>query len=822
MRTAPDSGKISGVFDLLRADLRQSRRSLLRTPLVTAATVVCLASAIAASAAVFTIVDSVVLRPLPFANASRLVAIWGVNPSRDTVRRGFSWPDTQDIAHDRRSLDRVAAMSNAAGGMTLTGTGDAVQIPTRIVSGNFFEVLGVPAALGRTLTAEDDRPGSVPTVVLSDALWRQRFGADPSVVGRGLTLDGRAFTVAGVAPRTFAYPPGAQMWVTVAHGAVEVVDDRGVGWLEIIGLTKHAVTADAVRAEITPAFADLARRYHAARGPEDLSVVPLERELLGDTRTALFAVFAAVLVLLLVACANVGGLLLVRGAANARDSAVRRALGADRLHIVRQAFAESAWIAAASGALGVAASASLLGVAKGLAPADIPRLADATLDMRVLGFATLVVALASAVCTVIPALQQSFGDMQLTLQRGGRGMTGDRPTLRRALAASEIALSIALIVSAGVVGRTFMNLKSLDVGFAADHVLAFDVPQPTSRYPTAEDSVRFADRLLPRLSSLPGVRRSAAVLLRPLWGIAGMDWSVVIEGQAPADALQNPLTNLEAVSAGYFDTMSIPVLEGRAITAEDGAGRPAAAVVGASFARRFWPDGRALGRRVQFPLPGSPYHRQWFTVVGVVGDAKYRGLRGGRLDLYISAAQCPYAVHQFVVRADGNPGALTNAVRAEVRAIDPDLPIDDVVVLSDAVAQQIAGPRFTAAIFAAFAATATGLAALGLGTLIAWQVRRRTREIGIRLALGASSSQVIRLVMAEGAVIVAAGVGAGLVTAGLATTFLESLLFEVAPRDPTSLGAAAAVSLAVGVLSAYVPARRSSRIDPLIALRQED
>jgi predicted permease len=384
-----------------------------------------------------------------------------------------------------------------------------------------------------------------------------------------------------------------------------------------------------------------------------------------------------------------------------------------------------------------------------------------------------------------------------------------------------MALSVVLIVSAGLVGRSFLKLRAVDVGFRADRVLAFAVPQPGSRYSQAEDSLRFADQLLPRLSTLPGVRRAAAVLLRPLWGTVGMDWPVTIEGQAPADARRNPLTNLEAVSPGYFATLGIPLLDGRDIHSDDRDGRPGVAVVGRSFARRFWPEGPVLGRRLKFPLPGSPYDKQWLTVVGIVGDAKYRGLRDPRLDLYVSSAQCPYPVQQFVVRADGDPAALAAAVRAEVRAIDRDLPIDDVVVLSDAVAQEVEQPRFTASVFALFAATATALAALGLGTIIAWQVRQRTREIGIRVALGASSRHVMGLVMHDAALLVVGGVTAGLIAAVAATRFLRAPLFEVEPADPMSLAAAALVVASAGLISAYVPARRTSRVDPLIALREE-
>jgi putative ABC transport system permease protein len=775
-----------------------------------ACAVVCLAGAIGTATAVFAIVNTVVLRPLPFQHANRLVAIWGVNPARDTVKRGFSWPDTIDLSHATRSLDGVAALANAPAGMTLTGRGEPAQIPMWVVSGNFFDVLGVPPAFGRTLSVEHDVPRSQPAVTISHALWQERFGSDPSIVGQTLTLDGRAFTVTGVAPRGFAYPPSAKMWVTIAHGVPEYVDNRGVGWLEIIGRLKPGTTPAAARADLAIPLDDLTKRYHASRGREDVSVVPLQRELLG-----------AVLILLAVACANVGGLLLVRSAARSHDLAVRLALGATRRHVISEALAESTVLLAISSGLGIVLATGLIRAVQATAPGNIPGIEGVGIDWRVLAFAVILTGASIALCVIAPMLQSLSRDVLSLLQQGGRTMAGEGGFSRRVLAGIEIALAVLLLVSATLVTRTFLNLRVVNVGFNADRVLAFDVPQPTSRYPDAQASQVFADRLLPRLASLPGVERAASVLLRPLWGVAGMDWPVTIDGQSPIDARQNPLVNLEAVSSGYFETMEIPLIEGRTIGDTDREGRAAAAVVSQSFAQRFWPDGRALGRRLQIPLPGSPYDRQWFTIVGIVGDAKYRELRGSRLDLYISSAQCPYPVHQFVVRTAGRPDAIVNAIRAEVRAIDSALPIDDVVVLRDAVESQIANPRLVALTFNGFAVTASALAALGLGTLIAWQIRLRTREIGVRLALGATPRQVIATVMSENVPVVAVGVMAGLAGALVLGRYLETLLFEVVPTDPVSAALAGGAAAGLALLTSYVTARSAARIDPLTALRAE-
>src|SRR5262245_55482689 len=367
-------------------DLRQARRSLLRTPGATISAIVCLACAIGAATAMFTVVNAAVLRGLPFQHAQRLVAIWGVDPERDAVQRGFSWPDVQDIGRSAASLDAVAAMANAPGGMTLTGDGEPLQIPSRIVSGNFFDTLGVQAALGRVLSTDDDIPGSPNAAVISDGLWRQRYGGDPRVVGRAITLDGRPFTIAGVAPRSFAYPPRTQLWVTIAHGEPSYTANRSVGWLEIIGRMKPGVVPGAVRGDLAPVLDHIARTYHPSRGKETIAVTPLQDELLGRTRAAIWALFAGVIVLLGVACANVGGLLLVRGSARSRDVTVRVALGAGRADIIRYVLGEALLLAGCSAAIGAALAAGLVSLASRYLPAEAQS-NDVAVDGAVLLFA---------------------------------------------------------------------------------------------------------------------------------------------------------------------------------------------------------------------------------------------------------------------------------------------------------------------------------------------------------------------------------------------------------------------------------------------------
>jgi predicted permease len=796
-------------------------RSLFRTRLLTTGAVLCLSVAIAAATAVFTVVDIAVVHATPFANADRLLAIWSVDPGRDDVRRGLSWPDARDLGRTATSFEALAAMSNANSGMTLTGRGDPVQIPFRIVSGNFFDVLGVRPAAGRVTGTDDDRPGSTAVIVLADQLWRERFGADPGVVGTAAIFDGRPFVIAGVMPAWFAYPRDAQAWATIAHAVPEYADNRNAGWLEAIGLSRPGMTIDQHQAALTPAFDQLTRTFHPLRGKEGLAMQPLDRELLGDVRPAMWAMFAAVFILLAAACANVGGLLLVRGMDRARDVALRVALGANRADIVRSTVAESAVLAMLGGLGGITLSLWLLRVIQTIAPPDLPRRADLVVNWHTLAFALAIVTVTAIACALAPTLHALSVDAQVILQRRGRSVARTRSWARTALISAQIALAVVLIVAAALVGQTLMKLRQIDAGFAADAVLAFDVPLPDTRYPTTKESRAFTDRLLTSLAGVPGVQQSAAVLLRPLWGRVGMDWPMTIEGQPEVEAARNPLTNLEAVSVGYFATLDVPLLDGRDFTAGDRDGDTPVAIVGESFAKRFWPGRTALGRRMKFPLPNSPNHQQWFTVVGVVGDARYRGMRDPRLDLYISAAQCPYPVHQFVVRSSADPSTLLNPVRAAVRAIDPALPVDDATVLREAIDKEMTGPAFTATVFMTFAGVTLGLAALGLGSFIAWQVRQRTREMGIRLALGARPSELVSLLMRESAWIVTVGVGLGLLASILLTRLVQALLFEVHPLDPAALAAGVVITATLGLLGAYIPARRIGRLTPLTALGEE-
>ena len=464
-------------------------------------------------------------------------------------------------------------MANAPAGMTLTGRGDPVQIPMQVVSGNFFDVLGVPASLGRTLTPEDDVPNSPPAVTISHALWRQRFGSDPAIAGQSLTLDGRAFIVTGVAPRRVRLSARCEMWVTIAHGVPEYVDNRSVGWLEIIGRMKPGMTPESARADLRVPLDDLTKRYHAARGREDVSVVPLQRELLGDTRPALWALLAAR------ARAARGGLRQRRWSAARPRCGTVRTISPCASRWARRGATSSArrwrnrrcWsrVAASWGWRWRRSRSRRASGGAGqhpwyrrrehrLARAGVRRHRHRGIDCAVRHRADAAIAVSRR------AVAASAG-------RAVAGGGGRRA--RRALAGIEIALAVLLLVAATLVTRTFLNLRAVDVGFNADRVLAFDVPQPTSRYPDARASLVFADRLLPKLATLPGVQRAASVLLRPLWGVVGMDWPVTVEGQPPTDAAQNPLTNLEAVSPGYFDTMEIPLLEGRDITDSDRDGR---------------------------------------------------------------------------------------------------------------------------------------------------------------------------------------------------------------------------------------------------------
>jgi putative ABC transport system permease protein len=801
-------------------DLAFAARRLVRRPafaLVAAAT---LAVGIGGASAIFSVANAVVLRPFPFRDPGRLVLLWQNDTRRGQPFVEMSYPMYRDWRQGSRVFTDLAGMPSTNQSWVLAGRGRPVKLVGRIVTASFFSVLGVAPALGRALVAADDLPGAGRVVVLGNALWRDRFGAAPDVVGRAIDLDGESFTVVGVMPPGFAYPRGAELWTPAVPAVGGLAEDPKVWWMSGLGRLAPGVSLDDARREMS-AFVEAYDREHFQAEGYGAVLTPLAEAVLGPTRPALLALLGAVGLVLLVACANVAGLQLVELAERGREMAVRLSLGASPRGLARALLAESLVLSGVAGLAGVLLAKAALPLLVTLAPRDVPRLHEASVDARTLGFAALVTVLSATLCGLAPMLAVRRRGLQQALRDVSRSVTSGRGRLRALLVTGEVALALVLLVGGGLLVRSFVALSQAPLGFETGGVLSVDVDVPRSRSDDVAKRRQFFEEMLRKVRALPGVDSAAIVTLRPLSGPVGMDWPFTVEGQPAKDAERNPLLNFETVSPGYFETMGIPLRRGRDFTGSDRDGRPGVVIVSEALAKRYWPAQDPIGKRIKLPLPPTAFDGKWLTVVGVAGDARYRELRATRLDLYMSYLQSDHVAQNLVARTDGDAALVAPLLRRAIQELAPDVPPPGVTTMGHAVSEALGGPRFAALLFSTFALVALLLAALGLYGLLAWSVRRRTREIGVRVALGARPIDVGRLVLGEGLALTAAGLALGFVAALLAARVLSALLFGVGPTDGATLAAASGLLLVVAALACALPARRALRMDPAAALRHE-
>jgi len=817
-------------------DLRYTLRQFRGRPGFTAVAVLCLALGIGANAAIFSVVNAVLLRPLPLKEPSRLMVLWEQDIEHGKPLIEVSFANFTDWRAQNHAFEEMTAFGSVNWGYVLRGVGEPYPIEYSAVSTSFFRTLGVEAYLGRTFMDDEDRPDTSRVVVLSHSLWERRFGSDPDVIGRSVTLSAIPFTIVGVMPRDFQFPRGAELWTPVGRDLADFFrkanfsteDERGFGVLYVIGRLKPRLTPEDVRPEMDA----IIRRIGEGQDSRRTSIVmkPFLDHFLGaSTRPALLALWGAVALVLLIACANVASLLLVRALGRRREIAIRLALGASRGRILSQLFTESGVLALAGGALGLALAILGLKLLITLTPTHVPRLEETAIDGRALAV-TLAISLMSALLAgLAPAWQTSRPAVAVWVRTRVKGASEDprSHTLRRLIVGGEIATALVLLIGAGLLGASFLNLRRLDLGYQPENVLTLRVNAEDDQYPTIREKRAFHRELLERVRGLPGVTAVGAVYLRPLeHDQIGVDAGLLVEGQPLGRETmdKNPWVNWEAVTPDYFRAMSIPLREGRFFTEQDTEDMPGVVIVGESLARRLWPGESALGKRLWTWGGKWDLKRNvptWLTVVGVVADGRYREIPTPRMDLYLSYLQAPNPVKHLVVRTGSHPLSLVSAIRNEVRALDKHQPVDGITTLTALVSRAMAPWRFNAFLFGVFAALALFLAAVGLFGLIAFSVTERTQEIGVRMALGAQSADVVKLMVGQGMAPALAGLGIGLVASLALTRLLSSLLFGVNANDPSTYALVSFFLLGVTLLASYLPARRATRVDPLSALRSE-
>ena len=822
-------------------DLRYGARMLLKQPFFTAVAVATLALGIGANTAIFSVVHTVLFRPLPFENPEQLVVVWETVLSRGNVQGTPSPPDFREWRARAKCFQQMAAFYDTD--FNLSGSGDPERLSGAFVSADLFPLLGVKAALGRTFLPAEEQFGAHRVVVLSHALWRRRFEADPRLVGRSVTLNDQPYTVVGVAPPDFNFEDFAdagadvELWAPMAFAPGDRMDTRGNHFLRVLARLKPGLTVPTAQAEMDVVTGQLAQEHQENAGL-GARVVPLREELVGGYRTALLVLLGAVGFVLLIACANVANLLLARSTARRREFAIRSALGASRTRVVRQLVTESLLLGVTGGAAGLLLAWWGVEALLTLGPADLPRAAEIGVDARALAFTLLLSVATGLLFGLLPALHTFNADLGGALKEGGRAATAGRRDglLRRILVVTEIAMSLVLLVGAGLLAGSFWRLLQVDPGFNPEKLLTVQITLPEARYPKSSphQAQAFYRQLVERLAALPGARSVGATTSLPL-ASGGWGKMLSIEGRpAPASMESVPVVQYRQVTPDYFGTLGVPLLSGRFITERDAGDSTPVALVNEEMARRYFPGEDALGRQIWMGPPEkllppgalpTGYSFPRLTIVGVVKDVKHLGLnRQAGPEVYIPHLQGSRETARslFVaVRTETDPLRFEAAVRREVAALDKDQPVADVRTMEQRLAESLSSARFNMLLLGVFAGVALLLAAVGLYGVIAYMVAQQAHEIGIRIALGAQRRDVLRLVVGQGMLLAVVGVGVGLAAAAGLTRLMSSLLYGVEATNPETFASVALLLVTVALLACYVPARRATKIDPMVALRFE-
>jgi putative ABC transport system permease protein len=815
-------------METLVQDLRYSLRVLLKSPGFAAVAVIVLALGIGANTAIFSVVNAVLLRPLPYQDPGKLVQVWHVPPPKSfpgITRFAVSAANYLDWRDQNHVFEQLAIYSYAT--LNLSGRGQPESLTSGVVSSNFFSVLQVRPLLGRAFDPGEDQPGRANTVVLSHAFWREHFGSDPRIVGQNITLNQQSYTVAGVMPARFEMPPSAQVWTPMALTDKEKAV-RGEHHFGVIGRLKPDANLNQAQAEMNTISSRLEQQYPTDDKGWGAVVVPLREQLVGDVRPALLVLLGAVAFVLLIACANVANLMLAKTLGRRKEIAIRSALGASRLRVLQQVLSESVVIALIGGILGLIIAHFGVQLISAFLANQLNQSPDVTLDIWVLGFTLAVSILTGVLAGLAPALRLTKTDLNEALKQGlGRTDSDSGGTRTRSvLVISEVALSLILLIGAGLMIRSLWLLRSIDPGLDPNNVLTMRVGVPSTRFPSPLQQSNFFNEALRRIRALPGVESAGVIDALPING-GGSIQPIAIEGRPAQQMADQPEVGVRIISPAYFQALRIPLLRGRNFNDSDAAGAPLTILISESMAKRFWPNENPIGKHLTMTfLPDGPRE-----IVGIVGDVKDEGLTvvDPVATLYTPMAQLSTPLlggwssfpMWLVVRTNSTPSSLTSAVTSAVHQVDSELPLLQIRTMQEVVGESLSQQRFNMLLLAVFAGLALMLAAIGIYSVLSYSVKRRVREIGIRMALGAQVRDVLRLIVVEGMRPTLIGVAIGLAGALALGRVLANLIYGIKPTDPITFGAVSALLAGVGLFASVIPAYRATRVEPMKTLRDE-
>jgi putative ABC transport system permease protein len=811
-------------MDSIIKDIRYGVRGLLKHPGFTAIVVITLALGIGASTAIFSVVNSVLLRRLPYRTAERIVAIEEVDPEgtrgQSTSANFFDWRAQNTV------FEHLSAIKITTTNLALSDHAERIDLAQ--TNADFFDVFGITPQYGRVFIPQDEQAGHEPVVVVSNALWQRRFGSDPSLVGRSITLDGKSYNVIGIAPAGFQYPDKTELWLPPLRLVPELYPDQDVttsrrmGYLWVVALLKPGVSVQQAAGEMETITARLRQQYPDTNNRRFNRVVALQEHLVGDTNKLLWLLLGAVTFVLLIGCANVANLLLASGASRQKEMAIRAALGASRWRVIRQLFTESTILALAGGAVGLLIAFWGLAAITKLLPADFPRLNEIHIDLRVLGFTFVASMLTGILFGLAPAFQISRSDVQEAIRETGRGASGSlrQSRFRQALIVVEVALSVVLLAGAGLLFRSFLRLQSVDAGFVSQQVLTARLTPSGTNYASDADYAKFYNQVIEKVSAVPGVQDAGFIDTLPLY--KGPTSAFRVEGRPVTTPDKWPMVNYRVVSPNYFRAMGVPVLQGRAYTDRDNENAPLVMMVNQQLAREIFPGENPVGKRITFGGTGPDGQPRWFEIVGVVANVRSLELREAPTpELYFSMRQDIWPAMSLVVRSSVEPASLSASVRQAVNEIDRSVPVADVKTMEHIVSESITQPRFNLFLLGLFSAVAMVLSAAGIYGVTAYTVTQRTHELGIRIALGAQVTDVLKMILGQGMAVIGIGLLVGLAAAFGLMRLLRSLLFGVGENDPLTFVAITVVLVLVALIACYIPARRATKVDPLVALRVE-